>query len=94
MPLGKKGFRKTSEDGTKDPNIMVQPRGERKLTRRELKDRELLMLARKLKPHVADALMTAVNIMKDEKAGWLLLLIIFIDMMLFDGRLLTNLLTI
>ena len=56
MPLGKKGFRKTSEDGTKDPNIMVQPRGERKLTRRELKDRELLMLARKLKPHVADAL--------------------------------------
>jgi hypothetical protein len=69
MPLGKKGFRKTSEDGTKDPNIMVQPRGERKLTRRELKDRELLMLARKLKPHVADALMTAVNIMKNENAA-------------------------
>ena len=69
MPLGKKGFRKTSEDGAKDPNIMVQPRGERKLTRRELKDRELLMLARKLKPHVADALMTAVNIMKNENAA-------------------------
>lgn len=27
-------------------------------------------------------------------AGWLLLLTLFIDMMLFDGRLLTNLLTL
>jgi len=27
-------------------------------------------------------------------AGWLLLAILFIDMMVFDGRLLTNLLTI
>lgn len=37
-------------------------------TKRELKDRELLMLLRKIKPHVSEAIMTASKIMGDEKA--------------------------
>jgi hypothetical protein len=40
-----------------------------KPTNRELKERELVMLLRKIKPHVAEAIMQAANIMKNEEAS-------------------------
>lgn len=35
---------------------------------KQIKDKELLTLLRKIKPHVAEAIMTAAKIMKNEKA--------------------------
>lgn len=43
------------------------PKGD-KPTNRELKERELLMLLRKIKPHVSDAVVAAAKIMKNEEA--------------------------
>ena len=40
-----------------------------KLTNRQLKERELLMLLRKIKPAVAEAIATATRIMKNPEAG-------------------------
>jgi hypothetical protein len=40
-----------------------------KPTNRELKERELIMLLRKIKPHVAEAIMQAAKIMKNEEAS-------------------------
>ena len=40
-----------------------------KPTNRELKERELLMLLRKIKPHVAEAISQAAKIMKNEEAS-------------------------
>ncbi len=40
-----------------------------KPTNRELKERELVMLLRKIKPHVAEAIMQAAAIMKNEEAS-------------------------
>jgi len=40
-----------------------------KPTNRELRERELLMLLRKIKPHVADSVMQAARIMKNEEAS-------------------------
>lgn len=40
-----------------------------KPTNRELKERELIMLLRKIKPHVADAITQAVKIMKNDEAA-------------------------
>jgi hypothetical protein len=40
-----------------------------KPTNRELRERELLMLMRKIRPHVADAIMQAAKIMKNEEAA-------------------------
>lgn len=45
------------------------PAGAKKPTNRDLRDRELLMLLRKIKPHVADAVMQAAKIMKNEEAA-------------------------
>lgn len=42
---------------------------EKQPTNRELKERELLMLLRKIKPHVAEAIMQASRIMKNEEAS-------------------------
>lgn len=53
-------------------NLQGRPRRDdllNKLTNRELKERELLMLLRKIKPHVADAIMQAAKIMKNEEAA-------------------------
>jgi hypothetical protein len=50
------GNRKNKPDGTK-------------LTNRELREREFMSLLRKLKPHVADAIMSAVKIMKNQEAN-------------------------
>ncbi len=57
-----------------DPRInrKGRPRNEdrkEKPTNRELKERELIMLLRKIKPHVAEAINAAVLIMGDEKAA-------------------------
>jgi Family of unknown function (DUF5681) len=40
-----------------------------KPTNRELKERELVMLLRKIKPHVAEAIVQAANIMKNQEAS-------------------------
>jgi len=41
---------------------------ERKVTRRELKDKELLVLLRKIKPHISGAVMAAARIMEKENS--------------------------
>ena len=40
-----------------------------KPTNRDLKERELIMLLRKIKPHVAEAIVQAANIMKNQEAS-------------------------
>lgn len=40
-----------------------------KTTNRQLREREFMNLLRKLKPHVAEAIMAAVNIMKNKEAA-------------------------
>jgi hypothetical protein len=40
-----------------------------KPTNRELKERELVMLLRKIKPHVAEAIMQAASIMRNNEAS-------------------------
>lgn len=53
-------------------NLKGRPKKESifdKPTNRELKERELVMLLRKIKPHVAEAIMQAANIMKNEEAS-------------------------
>lgn len=39
------------------------------MTKRELKDRELIMLARKIKPLMAEAIGTSAKVMRDDKAS-------------------------
>lgn len=65
-------FKKRQPDGTVDPNINIagrRPVAEGKPTNRDLRERELLMLLRKIRPHVADAIMQAAKIMKDNTAA-------------------------
>jgi hypothetical protein len=53
-------------------NLKGRPRKENitdKPTNRELKERELVMLLRKVKPHVAEAIIQAANIMKNQEAS-------------------------
>ena len=40
----------------------------KKFTQRELRERELLMILRKIRPHVADSIIAAANIMKNKDA--------------------------
>lgn len=42
---------------------------EKKKSNRELKEQELLLLLRKFRPHVAESIMTAVNIMKNKESA-------------------------
>lgn len=56
----------------KSGNPAGRPRRDKLLdkpTNRELKERELVMLLRKIKPHVAEAIMKASNIMSNEEAS-------------------------
>ncbi len=65
-------FKKREElGGMTDPNINIGGRRpkEGKETNRSLKERELLMLLRRIRPHVADAIMQAAKIMKNEEAA-------------------------
>ena len=54
-----------------NPNIgkYAKENAGKKLTNRELREREFMSLLRKLKPHVAGAIMTAVKIMGSEDAA-------------------------
>lgn len=68
---GKRG-NKSWVAGGQSPNPAGRPKNserENKPTNRELKERELLMLLRKIKPHVAEAIMSAAKIMKNEEAS-------------------------
>lgn len=62
---------KATKDGQVDPNINKngRPKEARKPTRREQKDRELLSLARKLKPHLAASVEAVSAIMRGEKSS-------------------------
>lgn len=66
-------FVSTAENGgVKDPKIGPgRPKGSpnKKVSRRSLRDKELMSLLRKLRPHISDAIMTAVKIMKDKQAS-------------------------
>ena len=56
-------------DGVIDHRINVKGRPSyKKMTNRQIRERELLLLLRKLKPQVSAAIATAVRIMGDEKA--------------------------
>lgn len=63
----KSGFR----GGDENINRRGRPKkGEtKKATNRELKEQELMLLLRKIKPHVADAIMAAAKIMKNDQAS-------------------------
>jgi hypothetical protein len=60
--------------GVRDPNISLTGRppkdseDKKKVTRRSLKDRELMALTRKLKPHISSAIMAAANIISNKEA--------------------------
>lgn len=57
-------------NGQVDPNINTQGRikGAKRMTNRELREREFMSLLRKLKPLVADSISTAAKIMKNAEA--------------------------
>jgi len=58
-------------NGQIDPNINVKGsiKPNREKSRREIKEQELLSLLRKIKPHIADSVMTASRIMKRDDAA-------------------------
>ena len=63
---------KKSVNGVIDPNINANgrpSREEKKLTNRELREREFMSLLRKLKPLVAQSIATAVKIMGNAEAS-------------------------
>lgn len=63
---------KARVDGQVDPNINVagRPKGTGEvLTNRKIREKELLNLLRKLKPHVAASISTAANIMGSKDAS-------------------------
>jgi len=65
-------FKSKEELGHLDPKINAKGRGiaaASTLNNRQLREKELLGLLRKLKPHMSDAIMAAVKIMKNEDAS-------------------------
>jgi hypothetical protein len=65
-------FQKKTADGEYDPKINLngRPKGDgKKLTNREVREREFLSLLRKLKPLVAQSISTACKIMGNEEAS-------------------------
>jgi len=65
-------FKATKDNGgVPDPRInrlgSIKPNREK--SRREIKEQELLSLLRKIKPHIADSVMTASRIMKRDDAA-------------------------
>ena len=58
-------------NGQIDPNINTEGRIKpaKALTKRELKDRELVQLARKIKPLMAEAIGVCANVMRDKEAS-------------------------
>lgn len=65
-------FKKRADNnGEVDPRINQAGRikTEKVLTKRAVRDRELLALLRKIKPHLSESIMTAANIMKNKEAS-------------------------
>jgi hypothetical protein len=65
-------FQKKTAEGEYDPKINLngRPKGDgKKLTNREVREREFLSLLRKLKPLVAQSISTACKIMGNEEAS-------------------------
>lgn len=64
-------FKKRSETGEIDSRINVagRPKVERKVSRREKKDKELEGLMRKLRPHLAASIGVISDVMKGEKTS-------------------------
>lgn len=64
-------FKKRSEDGEVDPNInrAGRPKTERKVSRREQKDKELMAMMRKLKPHLAASVEVISDVMRGDKTS-------------------------
>ena len=64
-------FKKRSETGEIDNRINVagRPKVERKVSRREKKDKELEGLMRKLRPHLAASIGVISDVMKGEKTS-------------------------
>jgi hypothetical protein len=64
-------FLKRSENGgVLDPRIATKgSRSEKKLTKRELLEKEQMAILRKLKPHLSQAIVVASKIMNDPKAA-------------------------
>jgi hypothetical protein len=60
------GFRGGSENINRKGRL---PSSEKKLTNRDLRERELLMLLRKIRPHVSDAIIQAARIMKSPESS-------------------------
>ena len=65
-PKKKSGFR----GGDSNINRSGRPKGikSKQPTNRELRERELLMLLRKIKPHVAEAVMQSARVLKNPEA--------------------------
>ena len=65
-------FKARSENnGQLDPNINTKGQFKKpeRMTNRQIKERELLSLLRKIKPHVAEAIMKAADVMKNDEAS-------------------------
>lgn len=64
-------YKKGAEWEASGGNARGRPTAEeraKKFTKRELKDRELLMVLRKIRPHIADSIIAASDIMKNKEA--------------------------
>lgn len=64
-------FKARTETGELDPNInkLGRPKDARKPTKRELKDRELTILVRKLKPHLAESVNVVSDMLRGDKVS-------------------------
>lgn len=64
-------FKKRAETGEIDPRINTAGRikSDKVVTKRSIRDRELLGLLRKIKPHLSESIMTAASIMKNKEAS-------------------------
>lgn len=62
---------RAENNGEIDKNINVKGQFKKpgRITNRQIKERELLSLLRKIKPHVAEAIMKAADVMNNEEAS-------------------------
>jgi hypothetical protein len=65
-------FKKRADNGGEvDKNINMEGKikSNKSMSRRAIKERELLSLMRKIKPHLADAVNTSVKVMKNDESN-------------------------
>ena len=67
VAVKKSGWR--GPEGSRNDKGRPKKDEDEKVTRRSVKDKELLALMRKFRPHVSSAVMTAVGIMQDESSA-------------------------